>query len=50
MLMTTTTRRSFIARCRLRGWLDMPGDPRKVTEAMIRIGNRADPQRRQLLG
>jgi NAD(P)-dependent dehydrogenase (short-subunit alcohol dehydrogenase family) len=29
---------------------DMPGDPRKVAEAMIRIGELADPPRRQLLG
>ncbi|GAA2120288.1 SDR family oxidoreductase [Actinomadura napierensis] len=29
---------------------DMPGDPRKVAEAMIRIGDLADPPRRQLLG
>jgi NAD(P)-dependent dehydrogenase (short-subunit alcohol dehydrogenase family) len=29
---------------------DMPGDPRKVAEAMIRIGELAHPPRRQLLG
>ncbi|GII63819.1 short-chain dehydrogenase/reductase [Sphaerisporangium krabiense] len=29
---------------------DMPGDPRKVAQAMIRIGVHADPPRRQLLG
>ncbi|MDX6356164.1 MAG: hypothetical protein QOF98_3067 [Streptomyces sp.] len=28
----------------------MPGDPRKVAEAMIRIGDLSDPPRRQLLG
>ena len=29
---------------------DMPGDPRKVAEAMIRIGDSDEPPRRQLLG
>ena len=29
---------------------DMPGDPRKVAEAMIRIGDLKEPPRRQLLG
>jgi NAD(P)-dependent dehydrogenase (short-subunit alcohol dehydrogenase family) len=29
---------------------DMPGDPHKVAEAMIRIGDLTDPPRRQLLG
>jgi NAD(P)-dependent dehydrogenase (short-subunit alcohol dehydrogenase family) len=29
---------------------DMPGDPRKVAEAMIRIGDLEQPPRRQLLG
>jgi NAD(P)-dependent dehydrogenase (short-subunit alcohol dehydrogenase family) len=29
---------------------DMPGDPHKVAEAMIHIGDLADPPRRQLLG
>lgn len=29
---------------------DMPGDPRKVAEAMIHIGELAEPPRRQLLG
>jgi hypothetical protein len=28
----------------------MPGDPRKVAEAMIHIGELAEPPRRQLLG
>ncbi|MEU9603421.1 SDR family oxidoreductase [Streptomyces sp. NPDC048057] len=29
---------------------DMPGDPLKVAEAMVRIGDLAEPPRRQLLG